>query len=104
PKLVMERLWLLMRRVRALGVQTIQGDIVLDRSAFQLPPHDPSAFDAQPLRPYNASPDALLVNYKAATVTLTPEGARARVRAEPPLAGVQWPQSVALSNASDCGH
>ena len=102
PSLVIERLWLLLHRVRALGVRTITGDIVLDRSAFQLPPHDPAAFDGLPLRPYNAGPDALLVNFKAVTVTLTPEGNQARVRAEPPLAGVRWPATVPLSNAK-CG-
>ncbi|WP_299786164.1 D-alanyl-D-alanine carboxypeptidase/D-alanyl-D-alanine-endopeptidase [Ramlibacter sp.] len=102
PKLVIERLWLLLRRVQALGVHSIAGDIILDRSAFTLPPHDAAAFDGQPLRPYNASPDALLVNYKAVTVTLTPEGNQARVRADPPLAGVQWPATVPLA-AGDCG-
>jgi serine-type D-Ala-D-Ala carboxypeptidase/endopeptidase (penicillin-binding protein 4) len=103
PKLVIERLWLLMHRVRALGVHTISGDIVLDRTAFVLPPHDPAAFDGQPLRPYNASPDALLVNYKAVTVTITPEGGQARVRVDPALAGVQWPATVPLSAANGCG-
>lgn len=103
PKLVIERLWLLLRRVRAMGVHTIAGDIVLDRSAFALPPHDPAAFDGQPLRPYNASPDALLVNFKAVTVTITPEGSQARVRAEPALAGVQWPTQVPLVTETGCG-
>jgi D-alanyl-D-alanine carboxypeptidase/D-alanyl-D-alanine-endopeptidase (penicillin-binding protein 4) len=103
PKLVIERLWLLLRRVRALGVQTVAGDIVLDRSAFSLPPHDPAAFDGQPLRPYNASPDALLVNFKAVTVTLTPDGNLARVRAEPALAGAQWPAYVPLAADGGCG-
>ena len=103
PKLVIERLWLLLRKVQALGVHTIAGDIVLDRSAFVLPPHDAAAFDGQPLRPYNASPDALLVNYKAVTVTITPDGEQARVRADPPLAGVRWPATVALSSAASCG-
>ena len=102
PKLVMERLWLLLHQVQSLGVRSIAGDIVLDRSAFALPPHDPAAFDGQPLRPYNASPDALLVNYKAVTLTFTPENGSARVRAEPPLAGVQWPATVPLG-PGECG-
>jgi D-alanyl-D-alanine carboxypeptidase/D-alanyl-D-alanine-endopeptidase (penicillin-binding protein 4) len=38
---------------------------VLDRSHFRLPPHDPAAFDNEPLRPYNVGPDALLVNFKS---------------------------------------
>ena len=41
PTLVSERLWLLMRRVRGLGINRINGDIVLDRSAFALAPTDP---------------------------------------------------------------
>jgi D-alanyl-D-alanine carboxypeptidase/D-alanyl-D-alanine-endopeptidase (penicillin-binding protein 4) len=98
PKLVLERLWLLLRRVRALGVERIAGDIVLDRSAFQLPPVDPAAFDNEPLRPYNAAPDALLVNFKSVVLTLTPRtDGQARVVVEPPLAGVQWPAVVPLA-------
>ena len=34
PKLVLERIWLLLRRVQQIGVREIRGDIVLDRSAF----------------------------------------------------------------------
>ncbi len=102
PKLVRERLWLLLQRVRALGVHRITGDIVLDRSAFALPPHDAAAFDGEPLRPYNASPDALLVNFRTVSVTFTPEGRQARVSVEPELAGVQWPSHVPLS-AGECG-
>lgn len=102
PDLVIERLWLLLRRVQALGVRDIQGDIVLDRSAFALQASDPAAFDNQPLRPYNVGPDALLVNFKAVTLTLTPQGDRALVHAEPALAGVRWPASVPLARGA-CG-
>lgn len=102
PKLVIERLWLLLKRVRAMGVRSITGDIVLDRSAFAIAPRDPGAFDGEPLRPYNAGPDALLVNFKTVTLSFTLEGSQARVRAEPTLAGVQWPTHVPL-NAGECG-
>ncbi len=102
PQLVMERLWLLLRRVQSAGVRAIAGDIVLDRSAFALSAHDPAAFDNEPLRPYNAGPDALLVNYKAVTVTITPESGQARVRVEPALAGVTWPVTVPVAGG-ECG-
>jgi D-alanyl-D-alanine carboxypeptidase/D-alanyl-D-alanine-endopeptidase (penicillin-binding protein 4) len=102
PKLVLERLWLLMRRVQGLGIRAIAGDIVLDRSAFDTPAQDPGAFDGEPLRPYNAAPDALLLNYKSIVMTFTPQGAQAAVQIEPPLAGVQYPASVALT-AGECG-
>jgi D-alanyl-D-alanine carboxypeptidase/D-alanyl-D-alanine-endopeptidase (penicillin-binding protein 4) len=96
PKLVAENLWLLMRRVQGLGIRRIAGDIVLDHSAFDVPPQDPGAFDGEPLRPYNASPDALLLNFKSVLLTFTPVGSRARVHVEPPLAAVQFPAEVAL--------
>ncbi|WP_255440548.1 D-alanyl-D-alanine carboxypeptidase/D-alanyl-D-alanine endopeptidase [Caenimonas sedimenti] len=98
PKLVIERLWLLLRRVQGMGVRSISGDIVLDRSAFEVPAVDPGAFDGEPLRPYNAAPDALLVNFKSVVLHFTPEAGQARVQAEPALAGVQWPASIALAS------
>jgi serine-type D-Ala-D-Ala carboxypeptidase/endopeptidase (penicillin-binding protein 4) len=100
PKLVQERLWLLLRRVQQLGVREIRGDIVLDRSAFTLPPHNPGDFDNEPLRPSNAGPDALLLNYKSVQLTFTPDAARgiAIVSSEPPLAGVRIDLSVPLAN------
>jgi len=104
PKLVLERLWLLLRRVQGLGIQTISGDIVLDRSAFDIPPLDPASFDGEPLRPYNAAPDALLINFKSVVMTLAPEPGNtvARVQYDPPLAGVQMQATVPLL-AGDCG-
>jgi D-alanyl-D-alanine carboxypeptidase/D-alanyl-D-alanine-endopeptidase (penicillin-binding protein 4) len=55
------------------------------------------------LRPYNAAPDALLVNFKSLVFQFVPDRAAnvARIQVEPPLAGVQFPTTVPLSNA-DC--
>ena len=103
PKLVLERLWLLLRRVQGLGIHTIDGDIVLDRSAWDVAPTDPASFDGEPLRPYNAAPDALLINFKSIVLTFAPEpgGKVARVQMDPPLAGVQVPTTIPLL-ATDC--
>ncbi|HZT55663.1 MAG TPA: D-alanyl-D-alanine carboxypeptidase, partial [Burkholderiaceae bacterium] len=76
PKLVLERLWLLLRRVQQLGVREIRGDIVLDRSDFKVPEQSPADFDGEALRPYNVRADALLLNYKAVVFTFTPDAAR----------------------------
>ena len=102
PTLVIERLWLLLRRVQSFGVHRIAGDIVLDHSAFAAPPRDPGAFDNEPLRPYNVAPDALLFDFKTVQVTLRPEGNRARVQVDPALVGVQWPPTVPLTRG-ECG-
>ena len=106
PKLVQERLWLLLRRVQSLGIKTITGDILLDRSAFAPSRQSPADFDGEPLRPYNAAPDALLLNFKSVVMTFKsqPTGATASVSFEPPLAQVQTQASVALSApGADCG-
>ncbi|RYZ10996.1 MAG: D-alanyl-D-alanine carboxypeptidase/D-alanyl-D-alanine-endopeptidase [Comamonadaceae bacterium] len=106
PKLVLERAWLLLRRIRGLGIDRVNGDIVLDRSAFDAAASDadPAAFDGEPLRPYNATPDALLVNFKSVVMNFSPErgGGSAVVSYDPPLAGVATQASVPLA-AGDCG-
>ena len=106
PKLVVERLWLLLRRVQGLGIKSITGDILLDRSAFAPSAQNPADFDGEPLRPYNAAPDALLINFKSVVMTFNanPSGANASVSFEPPLANVQLQTSVALTApGADCG-
>jgi D-alanyl-D-alanine carboxypeptidase/D-alanyl-D-alanine-endopeptidase (penicillin-binding protein 4) len=104
PKLVLEKLWLLLRRLQGLGIRQIAGDIVLDRSAFEVADADPANFDGEPLRPYNAAPDALLINYKAVVMTFTPDRATntAQVQFDPPLFGVHMQASVPLG-MGDCG-
>ena len=104
PKLVIENIAALLKRVQSLGVTTVEGDIVLDRSAFNVPEPDPASFDGEPLRPYNAAPDALLLNFKSVMLTLTPDRAAgvARIRYEPPLANFEVPASVPLQRG-ECG-
>jgi serine-type D-Ala-D-Ala carboxypeptidase/endopeptidase (penicillin-binding protein 4) len=98
PKLVLERVWLLLRRVRQAGVREIRGDIVLDGSAFVAGEQGPADFDDEPLRPYNAQPDALLLNFKSLLLSFVPDPAHgvARIVAEPPLAGVRVDATVPL--------
>ena len=100
PKLTLERVWLLVQRLRQMGVAEIRGDIVLDQSAFAVPEASLAEFDNEPLRPYNARAQALLLNLNAVIYTFTPDAAQgvARVAAEPALSGVQVDASVPLSN------
>ena len=99
PKLVVERVWLLLRRVQQMGVREIRGDIVLDRSAFAPNAGDSADFDGDPTRPYNVQPDALLLNFKSVTYTFVPDAPRgvAQVLVDPPLAGTQVDRSVRLA-------
>ena len=85
--------------IKGLGIDKIAGDIVLDRSAFEPLEADPAGFDGEPLRPYNATPDALLLNFKSVVMTFVPDRTAntAQVYFEPPLAGVQMQTTVPLS-------
>jgi D-alanyl-D-alanine carboxypeptidase/D-alanyl-D-alanine-endopeptidase (penicillin-binding protein 4) len=104
PKLVLERIQAAFVTLQDKGVQVVLGDIVLDHSAFEVPNQDPAEFDGEGLRPYNATPDALLVNFKSVILTFQPDVAAgvARVLSEPPLAGLAIDATVPLSRAG-CG-
>lgn len=105
PSLVLERIWLLLRRVQQAGVREINGDIVLDRTAFRVADQSPAEFDGEPLRPYNAQPDALLLNYRSLVLEFRPQPARgvAIITADPPLQGVRVDSSVRLRESAACG-
>lgn len=104
PKLVIERLQALLAQVQASGVRAIEGDIVLDRQLFKTASVRPGDFDGEPLKPYNAQPDALLINFKSVVLTFTPEPTqrRAVIKMEPALAGVEVESSVPLTTGQRC--
>ena len=104
PKLTLEKFWLLLRRLRALGLREIRGDLVLDRSYFEAAEYDPAKFDAEPLRAYNVGPDALLLNFKAVRFQFVPEADRefVTVIAEPKPAGLEFAASVRATDGA-CG-
>ncbi len=96
PTLVIEKLWLLVQRIRGFGVREIRGDLVLDRTAFEPVAFDPEEFDGAESRAYNAGPDALLVNFKAVSLEFVPDAASAtaRILMTPALAGARVPAAV----------
>ena len=103
PKLVIERLQDLVAHIQEKGVRVVRGDVILDNSIFTLPAHNPAAFDDEPLRPYNAAPDGLLMNFKSLVFRFVPDGSgQAKVYTTPPMAGVNVTPSVPLSNGG-CG-
>jgi serine-type D-Ala-D-Ala carboxypeptidase/endopeptidase (penicillin-binding protein 4) len=100
PKLNYESFWLLLRELRGRGLKDLRGDVILDRSYFG--PAQYSAFDSEVFRPYNVTPDALLVNFKSLRFTFIPEGEKGvRVFAEPALPGLDIVNSLKLGEG-DC--
>ena len=89
PRFAIEHLSSLLRQLQVRGIRQIAGDVVLDRSTFDVPAIDPGAFDDKPMRPYNVGPDALLINFRALRFTLLPDGGRIRLLMETPSEGLR---------------
>ncbi len=104
PKITIEQWQSFMALLRAQGLAAITGDLVLDRSHFGLPLHDPAAFDGEALKPYNVGADALLLNFKSVRFVFAPNAAGdgVAVRAEPPLPQVALGAPPRL-DSGDCG-
>ena len=105
PAITVEQLDAFVATLRANGLDAIDGDLVLDRSFFRLPPFDPAAFDSEPDKPYNVGPDALLVNFKAAKLTFAPsaDGSGVTIETQPDLAGVKIKRTPSLGTDAECG-
>lgn len=95
PKFTIEQFWLWMAELRARGLREIRGNLVIDRSFFDLPQLDSGAFDNDPVRAYNVTPDALLLNFNTLRLRYIPEGNRLRVIIEPMLEGVRLDSQLA---------
>jgi D-alanyl-D-alanine carboxypeptidase/D-alanyl-D-alanine-endopeptidase (penicillin-binding protein 4) len=85
PYMTLERWWSFVQGLRAQGLKSIDGDIVIDNSAFSLGKEDPGAFDGRPNRSYNVLPDALMVNFQSIDFKLVadPQSRRVQIMASP---------------------
>jgi len=104
PKITIEQIDALVAQLRAAGLETIGGDLVLDHTFFASQAHDAAAFDGEPFKPYNVGPDALLVNFKSVRFVFAPNADTNAVdlRIEPNLASIavhRMPQLV----PGECG-
>ena len=102
PRFAIEHLWALLRQLRVRGIQQINGDVVLDRTVFDVPAIDPGAFDDKPMRPYNVGPDGLLINLRALRFTLLPDNGKPRLLMETPSDGLRVDNQL-RSGEGGCG-
>jgi serine-type D-Ala-D-Ala carboxypeptidase/endopeptidase (penicillin-binding protein 4) len=99
PYMTLERWWSFARALRAKGLKSIRGDIVIDDTAFSLPAEDPGEFDGRPNRPYNLLPDALMVNFQSIEFRVVPDAdaQRVDVLASPAPVNLQIDNQVRLA-------
>lgn len=100
PRFAIEHLWALLRQLRQRGISQIAGDVVLDRSVFNIPSIDPGTFDDKPMRPYNVGPDGLLINFRALRFTLLPDNGKPRLLMETPSEGLRVENKLRSSEQS----
>lgn len=74
PALSHERLYAMLGELAKYGIKHIDGDILLDNSIFDNVNFNPSAFDGQGLKAYNAPPNGLLINFGTLQVDFIPSG------------------------------
>lgn len=72
PSLGSEELPDIIRQIKQSGIGHINGNIVIDRSYFNVGDQDSAHFDNYPYSPYNAMPDAMMFNERTSTVCITP--------------------------------
>jgi D-alanyl-D-alanine carboxypeptidase/D-alanyl-D-alanine-endopeptidase (penicillin-binding protein 4) len=104
PKLNMEKLWLLLRDLRANGVLQVTGDLVLDRGYF-MPPQLPEFNDdgGDDNAPFLVKPDALMINLKALRFVARNDSGKVIVAVEPPIATIHIDNQVKALPGKQCG-
>ncbi len=103
PKLNMERLWLLLRDLRAHGVRHVSGNLVLDRNFFLPPPYQAFNDDGNDhSKPFLVEPDSLLVNFKSQRFISRAEPNGIKIIMEPPIGSIEIINNVKIQSAKNC--
>ena len=72
PTLSAKDLESIVASIKAKGIRKITGNIVIDRSYFDVGSKNNSGFDQHTYSPYNAMPDAMMFNERVSTICVTP--------------------------------
>ena len=71
PKLIPEELAKLMKSLKGLGIQKIDGNLFFDRSAYAPSVMEHNTIDGEALRAYNVPPDPLLYSFRTLSFQLS---------------------------------
>ena len=97
-------LWLMLRELRDRGVETLEGDLLLDRQRYRparLDVGEPP-FDERPEAWWNVSPDALLIDGGLQTVEMVADAEGVTARLVPSVAGVRIDAAALRLNDRAC--
>lgn len=101
PWFTVEDLWNSLRELRLRGIKNLS-QVIVDRSLFGQVAINPNAFDSSGDRPYNASPDAMMVNFGAIRILFSPDSTNKQWLPiiDPPTRKVQISGSIEWQNGS----
>lgn len=90
PFFTIQDLWSMLRELRLRGIKNLS-EVVVDRTVFGSVAINPAAFDGALDRPYNASPDAMMVGLGAVRLLFYPDmrGQKWVSVVDPPVPGVR---------------
>lgn len=91
----------LLKRVYDSGIVSIAGDVVIDNSYFASTSPHAGSFDNEPLRAYNATPNAFIVGGKSTAFKFDSDTSQVTISAEPALSGLKINHQLKVGKA-DC--
>jgi len=68
PNLKSEHIVAIVSKIKSKGINEVKGDIIIDRSFFNIPNLNSSGFDKYKYSPYNAMPDSMMFNERVSTI------------------------------------
>jgi len=87
-------------QIQEAGIQKILGNIIIDRSLFDVPNRNNSGFDRNKYSPYNAMPDALMFNKRKSTICVTTRGRKVRINKDIPDQSYRVVNKLKIVNGS----
>jgi serine-type D-Ala-D-Ala carboxypeptidase/endopeptidase (penicillin-binding protein 4) len=79
PGLINEDVEVMVETLKKRGIHTITGNLILDDSYFDVTQENSAMFDNNAYSPYNANPNALLLNHRASAITIHPDSKRGMI-------------------------
>lgn len=103
PHLMASDMWRLVTQIKQAGVKQVEGDLILDDSFFASKSTDPSGFDGDGARAYNATPSAMMTNLKMASFRFSSDETQIKISADPDLSEIQIKNQLKVTKG-DCSN
>ena len=103
PHLITSDMWRLVMQIKQAGIKQIKGDLILDDSFFASQSTNPSNFDGDGARAYNATPSAMMTNLKMVSFRFASGDAQLNITPDPDLSEIRFNNQLNISKG-DCSN